>query len=234
MQPSGKLVLCIDDEPALLQMLKATLEVHGYAALASDSRIEALQIARQNLLDAVILDYSMPGGNGSDLAAEIKQLCPGAPVLMFSGTQVPARELLAVDGFVAKQEGTAVLASVLQRLLACGPSVRPVARKSTRHPLAASLVLNVHRNDGVRVLQGVCTDIGEGGLGGRLDGELVTGELVDVHIFDSDLESFRPRAQVRYRDRNLCGLEFLHLDAMQQAILHNSLLVLPARQATWA
>jgi CheY-like chemotaxis protein len=234
MQPSEKLVLCIDDEPALSQMLKTTLEVHGFAALTSHNRSEALQIARHNLLDGVILDYSMPDGNGAELAVEVKRLCPLTPILMFSVTSVSLESLFAVDAFVSKQEGTAVLVSVLQRLLACSPATRPVARKSVRYPMSASLVLTVHRSDGIRVLQGVSTDIGEGGLGGRMEGDLVPGELVDVHIFDPELESFSPRAQIRHCEHNLCGLEFVQLNSVQKTMLRHTLLSLPARQAVWA
>jgi CheY-like chemotaxis protein len=219
---SGKLVLCIDDEAALLRMLKTTLDVFGYAALVSTDSSEAVEIVRQNSVDAVVLDYAMPGRNGVDIALELKSLRPEIPIIMFSASRVPVSALMAIDGFVSKREGASVLVSVLERVLESAPDKRPVIRKSPRYPVALPFMVKVERDGAGCELHGLCTDIGEGGLGGELYGELSPGELVEVQILNSELGAFQPRAQVRYRQNNLCGLQFLDLDPAQQDALSRS------------
>jgi CheY-like chemotaxis protein len=217
MPVTQKLVLCVDDEVALLRMLRTTLEIFGYAVLMSTKCDEALQIVRDNKLDAVILDYAMPGRNGAELAHDMKQERPETLIIMFSGSRPPVQALMPVDGFVSKEEGATVLVSVLEKALEAGPTQRLPIRKFPRYQIALPFVLTVQRDDRVAELHGYSTDIGEGGLGGKLVGDLIPGELVDVQISDSQLCAFHGRAQVRYRNDDVCGLEFLDIDPSQQS-----------------
>ena|SRR5690348_6174064 len=67
---------------------------------------------------------------------------------------------------------------------------------------------------------GLCSDLGEGGLGATIVGDLVAGETVWLRItFPHTKRSIDIRAIVRYREIHHCGFEFLTLNESQhQAI----------------
>lgn len=75
---------------------------------------------------------------------------------------------------------------------------------------------------------GLCSDLGEGGLGATIVGEVAAGETVWLHLtFPNVKRSIVIRAIVRYRELHHCGFEFLTLNEGQhQAIrdhCHDSL-----------
>ncbi len=79
-------VLIADDHAIVREGLKHILtgapdmKVVGEAGNAQ----EALQAARNLAWDVMVLDYSMPGGNGFSVLKAIKQAFPSRPVLMLS------------------------------------------------------------------------------------------------------------------------------------------------------
>ena len=116
--PVRNLVLCVDDEEVIRFLLESALERFGYVALVASDGREALRLAAQHRVDAVILDYCMPGMNGGEVALEMKRLRPDIPIILFSGSpDIPSSTLTHVDALVAKGEGLRPLLSVLARLL---------------------------------------------------------------------------------------------------------------------
>jgi CheY-like chemotaxis protein len=65
---SQKLILCIDDDAAILCFEKALLERSGYAVITASSAQEGLGLLTDCKFDAVLLDYEMPGMKGGDFA----------------------------------------------------------------------------------------------------------------------------------------------------------------------
>jgi DNA-binding response OmpR family regulator len=57
-------ILAADDDPALLTMLADTLSVGGYAVTTAPDGTQAVEIARREQPDLVILDVTMPGMDG--------------------------------------------------------------------------------------------------------------------------------------------------------------------------
>ena len=68
---SKRIILCVDDNPMILQYEKTLLEVSGYTVLAASSGKDALRFVTTCAFDLVILDYSMPEMNGHEVALEI-------------------------------------------------------------------------------------------------------------------------------------------------------------------
>jgi len=80
-----KLILVVDDEPAILMTAAAILNMQGYrTATASDGSM-ALERALELKPDLVLSDVVMPRMNGVQLAIELKQKLPSTAVLLFSG-----------------------------------------------------------------------------------------------------------------------------------------------------
>lgn len=107
-------VLCIDDDPAILECEQRFLEAFGYTVLPALSGREALELASLHSVDVVIVDYYMPGMNGPEVAIEIKRLRPHAPIIMLSGAvDIPKKDLKVVDAFVAKDRLASQLLAVI-------------------------------------------------------------------------------------------------------------------------
>ena len=116
----GKVVLCIDDNPDVLECEKAFLESFGYTVLTAASGGEGLELASIHSVDIVIVDYFMPEMNGQELADEMRRLRPLAPIIMLSGAvDVPAQALKSVDAFIAKDQLASHLLTAIAQLQEC-------------------------------------------------------------------------------------------------------------------
>jgi signal transduction histidine kinase len=66
-------ILVVDDEELNRILLSTYLREAGYAVEAADDGQEALQLLRTHSFDAVLLDLLMPGMNGYEVLARLKQ-----------------------------------------------------------------------------------------------------------------------------------------------------------------
>ena len=205
------IVLCVDDDDSVRSMLQILLQSQGYKVLTASSGREALELVPLSRPDAVIVDYSMPGMNGAETAGRLKRLRPGTPVVMFSGSvDIPARELALVDRRVRKLDG-------IRKLLAALEQVLPPSgiRRFTRYPVHVPFAAWVDRLGSAARLNGMSMVLGEGGLGGRVEGILEVGELVRIELSDSRLpRPLQPRAEVRDRNGDIYGFAFYDTGAL--------------------
>jgi CheY-like chemotaxis protein len=108
------MLLCIDDNPDLLECEKMFLESFGYTVLVAPSGERGLELASMHPVDVVIVDYSMPEMNGQEFATEMRRLKPRAPIIMLSAAvDVPEQALKLVDAFVAKDHLSRTLLSAI-------------------------------------------------------------------------------------------------------------------------
>ena len=103
---AGEHILIIDDERAIQATLKGVLEDEGYRVSVVGSAAEALAGLADEAPDLIFLDIWMPGMDGLEALAEIKQRQPESAVVMISGhgtieTAVKATKLGAYD-FIEK------------------------------------------------------------------------------------------------------------------------------------
>src|SRR5713101_9264777 len=114
---SSGVVLCIDDNQDVLECEKAFLETFGYTVLTAPSGGKGLELASIHSVDVVIVDYSMPGMNGQEVAIEMRRLKPRAPIIMLSGVvDVPEQALNWVDAFIAKDRLASQLLPAIAQL----------------------------------------------------------------------------------------------------------------------
>jgi CheY-like chemotaxis protein len=109
------LVLCVDDNEVILELLSETLTVSGFRVICECDSQRARRLIDSLGMDAVIVDYDMPGCNGVELANAIRREKPEVPILMFSGTMLPPEALRAVSTFVSKNQGVLALIEALRR-----------------------------------------------------------------------------------------------------------------------
>ena len=78
--------MLIDDEPALLEVLKPFIERSGEMSVhTAQSATEALKILPEKSFDAIIVDYSMPEINGIDFLKILRSKGDTTPVIIFTG-----------------------------------------------------------------------------------------------------------------------------------------------------
>ncbi len=65
-------ILIVEDDGDLLEVLKYVLEEAGYATYSASDGAQALELARSEPIDLVILDISLPGKSGVDVARELR------------------------------------------------------------------------------------------------------------------------------------------------------------------
>ena len=118
MHGSNHLILCVDDEAVGLLVRKALLEKAGYRVLTAPDGPTGLELFGQQPVEAVILDYSMPGMHGGEVALKMRESKPEVPILLLSAyTSLPSEVLESVDLYMTKGEGPALLLKKLDQML---------------------------------------------------------------------------------------------------------------------
>jgi two-component system nitrogen regulation response regulator NtrX len=102
----SKTILVVDDEKDIRISLTGILEDEGYQIATASTGSEALEKAREDLPDLVLLDIWMPGMDGLETLEKLKIMMPYITVIMISGhgtieTAVRATKLGAFD-FIEK------------------------------------------------------------------------------------------------------------------------------------
>ena len=95
-------ILIVDDEVGILESLKGVLEDEGYKPAVAQSGEACLDTVHKRRFDVVLLDIWLPGIDGLETLARIKEMEDGPEVVMISGhgtieTAVRATKLGAFD-----------------------------------------------------------------------------------------------------------------------------------------
>ena len=111
-------ILCIDDHWNNLMARKMVLEQSGYRVLEASGGDEGLKLFLAHNVDAVVLDYQLPGMNGDVVAAKMKRINSHVPIMLLSAYgPLPKKKLRSVDSFLSKSQPPDMLVSKLQHLL---------------------------------------------------------------------------------------------------------------------
>jgi CheY-like chemotaxis protein len=111
-------LLCVDDDPARLEVLQARLTKMGYETVTARNGAGALELFSHKSFDLVIVDYYMLGMGGDTVALEMKRLRRDVPIIIFSGTFTLSEMVIAlVDGFVFAGDGVDTLTNKILELL---------------------------------------------------------------------------------------------------------------------
>lgn len=116
-------IVVIDDNANDVQVTRRFLERRGYDAVTALSGEEGLQLARQSLPDAFIVDFRMPEMDGFELTRRVKAdpEMQTIPVLMLTGSDSAQHVVeglgAGADDFVTKGSDPEVLVARLRALL---------------------------------------------------------------------------------------------------------------------
>ena len=117
MASKRRTLLCIDDHEASLAGWCLYLQNAGYNVQTARTPQEGLELFAVRPIDLVLLDYAMPGMNGSEVAATMRRIKPDVRIVMFSGVSLSEAAHADVDAFVQKGQHPVVLVHTIEELL---------------------------------------------------------------------------------------------------------------------
>jgi len=98
-------VLVVEDEPSLLETLEYNLERQGYVALTAADGLLALEVARRERPDLIILDVMLPGLDGFEVCRILRQEM-NVPIIMLTARDDEASRVtgleMGADDYVTK------------------------------------------------------------------------------------------------------------------------------------
>ena len=83
-QGAGRRVMVVDDDELVLSVAENVLRRAGYRALPFNDPVTALKVFRE-MFDLIITDLTMPRIKGTKLAAEMREIRPDLPIILFTG-----------------------------------------------------------------------------------------------------------------------------------------------------
>jgi DNA-binding response OmpR family regulator len=123
-------VLVIDDEKRVTTAIKRGLEAEGFAVDVVFNGDDGMWMAREQTYDAIVLDVMLPGANGYQVCAALRDEGNWTPILMLTAKTGEYDEAEALDtgadDFLSKPFSYVVLVARLRSLLRRGARERPV------------------------------------------------------------------------------------------------------------
>ena len=116
-------ILVADDDDDIRALVAFTLRRRGYSVFEASAGDTALELARVERPDLVVLDIGMPGLNGIEVAAAMKEdaACAGIPIIMLSakGQAAEIEQGLSVgaDKYLVKPFAPKELAATVAEVL---------------------------------------------------------------------------------------------------------------------
>jgi DNA-binding response OmpR family regulator len=141
-------ILIIEDEPELVKVLRSYLEGANFTVLAASRGDTGLSLWENKRPDAVILDLSLPGKDGLDVAREIRRKAD-TPILMVTARVEEADQLIGLemgaDDYITKPFSPRVVLARVRALLR-----RTASSPSPKILRAADLEIDVEGHTAAR------------------------------------------------------------------------------------
>ena len=118
MNPEKTRVLVVDDYPQVLSFVRIGLRARGYDVEVRDSGRAALEAARQDVPDVILLDIRMPDLDGFEVIKQLREFCD-CPIIAYSATpEFSERALEAgAEAFIPKPFELDALLSTIDRVI---------------------------------------------------------------------------------------------------------------------
>ena len=71
---SSGTILVVEDERSIRTVIRTYLESAGFTAVCTDNGLDAIEMARESQPELMILDLNLPGMDGMEVAARIRQM----------------------------------------------------------------------------------------------------------------------------------------------------------------
>ncbi len=218
-------IMAVDDDPSVLNTIKALVEALGYEVLAlSDSRVAAERVAKQKI-DAALIDAKMPHLDGFELVKHIRASPSNSrvPIVMISGRNdvETMREgfKAGVTFFLPKPFKPEKLRGLIQ-------AMRNAMLKEKRRYARLPIKTPVSCRCGAKQFQSKSVNISEGGILLESSGGLDVGQETELQFVVLQVpKPLKPRGRVVRKDPpDLLAILFVNLtpedgEALRSVIL---------------
>lgn len=114
-------VLVIEDEPTLARLLSYNLTQEGYEVTVCDNGSEGLHTGLQRSFDLIVLDIMLPGLNGFEILAKLRQNGSKTPVIILTARNAEEEVVQGLkhgaDDYITKPFGVAELLARVSAVL---------------------------------------------------------------------------------------------------------------------
>jgi len=91
-------ILTVDDDPDILKVLKANLELHGYEVDTADTWTKAQEILSTRQPDLITLDIMLPDGDGVEICRHLRKESPKIPIILLTARDKVSDKVLGLEG----------------------------------------------------------------------------------------------------------------------------------------
>ena len=116
-----KCILIVEDERAIVEILKFNLKREGYDTLEALDGEAGLELARTEDPDLILLDVMLPKMNGFDICKNLREAGSSVPIIMLTAREEETDKVFGLeagaDDYIAKPIRVKVLVSRIKALL---------------------------------------------------------------------------------------------------------------------
>ena len=139
-----KTILCVDDNEQVLSVRTFLLETRGYRVITAHTAQQALEYLENSVpgsIDLLLCDLLMPQMDGNELVRRAKQMHPGLPAMIVSGTVNAFDRAICADVFLPK--GASSPAEMIERIRVLVARKRGPRKAPTAQPVTVDLTVAV-------------------------------------------------------------------------------------------
>ncbi len=148
MEEPGARVLLVEDEDSIAQPFSRSLEAAGFVPIGAKTAASALEMFERLSPDLVVLDLSLPDGDGRDVCVEIRRRSE-VPILMLTARGTETDRVigleLGADDYVVKPFSSREVISRIRAILRRAGSGGPEAELAPIEILDLSIDLSARR-----------------------------------------------------------------------------------------
>ena len=122
-----KNILCVEDEPEMIDLIRLILNRHGFNVQGADGGREALEMLKTDPPDLVLVDLMMPDVGGWEVYHQMKadEKTKNIPVIIVTAKaqsidKVLGMHIAKVDDYISKPFSPSALLESVQKVLAVG------------------------------------------------------------------------------------------------------------------
>jgi len=117
-----KKILIIDDDKVLLETLKVYMETEGFKVITAADGEKGFQLASQETVDLIILDFLLPSLNGLEVCKRLRTKKIKTPIIMLTGEKKEEIDKVlglefGADDYITKPFGTKELLARIRAVL---------------------------------------------------------------------------------------------------------------------